>query len=491
MAFAKEYFAKLLGDLDLVRMEQIYKRITQHLLFNLFTIEEDVEVCVAFETMNNRGKPLSYLELLKNRLIYLSLKIRAEESEKRKLRSSINDCWRTVYHELGRNKLNPLDDDEFLSNHFITYFGKEAIEGDNMRRTMYSRYYRGAYSAYLLEKKFITKNVLSKSGEAEHVSLKNLHDYVQSLQLSVETWYYIFNPLDSPFDADTKMWLDKLTRIGPRLWAPLVMVLFQKEKSTSKRVALLRAIERHMFFMLMFEGVGYSWFESYMQMAIDLGKGKVGVDAVIKCVLDFAKSIEGTPDLPKKLAALIKSRGFYEWHGIRYFLFEHNLHLQEGSKTERAKINWPEFTESKEDYITVEHIFPQKIKKTDTYWTEQFKEFNVRERNALCNSLGNLLPLSRPKNSSLQNKPFPDKVDGGRGKSIGFRYGCYSENAVAKEKKWGPSEIVLRGIELLSFLERRWEIKLGDNEDKLRILNLEFILRDAREPDLKRFFDVV
>jgi hypothetical protein len=38
------------------------------------TISEDVDVCVAFETMNNRGKPLSYLELLKNRLIAIAQK---------------------------------------------------------------------------------------------------------------------------------------------------------------------------------------------------------------------------------------------------------------------------------------------------------------------------------------------------------------------------------------------------------------------------------
>lgn len=41
-------------------------------MFNLHEIEDDFDVFVAFETMNNRGKKLSNLELLKNRLIYLT-----------------------------------------------------------------------------------------------------------------------------------------------------------------------------------------------------------------------------------------------------------------------------------------------------------------------------------------------------------------------------------------------------------------------------------
>jgi uncharacterized protein with ParB-like and HNH nuclease domain len=34
-------------------------------MFNVYEINDDVDVFVAFETMNNRGKKLSNLELLK------------------------------------------------------------------------------------------------------------------------------------------------------------------------------------------------------------------------------------------------------------------------------------------------------------------------------------------------------------------------------------------------------------------------------------------
>ena len=53
-------------------IELLFKKITQNLMFNVYEISDDFDVFVAFETMNNRGKKLSNLELLKNRLIYLT-----------------------------------------------------------------------------------------------------------------------------------------------------------------------------------------------------------------------------------------------------------------------------------------------------------------------------------------------------------------------------------------------------------------------------------
>lgn len=53
-------------------IETIYRKLTLQLMFNIHEIEDNYDVFVAFETMNNRGKKLTNLELLKNRLIYLT-----------------------------------------------------------------------------------------------------------------------------------------------------------------------------------------------------------------------------------------------------------------------------------------------------------------------------------------------------------------------------------------------------------------------------------
>ena len=53
-------------------INNLYVKLTLKLMFNIHEIDDDYDVFVAFETMNNRGKKLTNLELLKNRLIYLT-----------------------------------------------------------------------------------------------------------------------------------------------------------------------------------------------------------------------------------------------------------------------------------------------------------------------------------------------------------------------------------------------------------------------------------
>lgn len=159
--------------------------------------------------------------------------------------------------------------------------------------------------------------------------------------------------------------------------------------------------------------------------------------------------------------------------GIYYFLYEYNLELQSKSKTERSKIFWAEFNEPKKDNITVEHIFPRQARHPT--WASSFGGFTQKQRTSLRNSLGNLLPLSRAKNASLSNKPFDLKKAGIGDSVVGYMYGSYAENEVCKEEIWGPDQILARGIKLLAFMERRWEIKIGDQEMYKRMLGLSFL----------------
>jgi hypothetical protein len=385
--------------------------------------------------MINRGKPLSYLELLKNRLIYLSLKFDAPDYERNKLRRSINDCWKAIYHNLGRNKDNPLDDDKFLLTHYVVYYGRAAhddlqVDGD----LRYRRLLRADYASDLLENRFIAKNVAADAAPEVRIDLSDVYQYVSSLQDAVETWFKMYNPFDSDFSPDTKAWLDKLNRIGMDPFLPLILVFLQKVPADSRRLAFLQAVERHRFVVSL---VGRYYGRPYLfemdpnvlLSAIELNTGKVSGDKVTRSIGEATNAILKEQDFMKAVRARFRSDGFYNWSGLRYFLFEYNLDLQSRSKTDRPKIFWPEFTEKREDYVSVEHIYPQYAR--DCHWTSRFEGLSSKQRSALRNSLGNLLPLSKPKNSSLSNKPFPEKVDGRGDPVVGYRYGCYAENEVA------------------------------------------------------------
>ena len=98
---AKAFFESKLKQLDYdhEKAQDIFRILTNNLLFNFYEIDDELDVCVTFETMNNCGRPLTKLELLKNRLIFLTTILKDETRSN--LRKDINECWKTIYEYLG------------------------------------------------------------------------------------------------------------------------------------------------------------------------------------------------------------------------------------------------------------------------------------------------------------------------------------------------------------------------------------------------------
>lgn len=476
---AKKYFSDRISPLSKDQLEDLYKKVTQSLLFNIFTISDEVDVCVAFETMNNRGKPLSYLELLKNRLIYLSLKLPNPDYEKAKLRSSINDCWKAIYHSLGRNKAKPLDDDLFLGTHYLLYYLKPAQSQESDELLDDEMLYdprvmrRRDHYIKLLQEIFVAKRI-SGVEEGDRIGLGEIYDYVQSLQIAVTAWYQIFNPSSVSDQGSSSIWLDKLDRMGTRGFLPVTLAVILKVEKDSERVAIFKAIERHVFTLsLMGYGHRFMDYTGFLREAILLYHGRITAKQLASKIADETNRFLETPAYKGEIKSNFRSRGYYGWPMIKYFLYEYNLDLQERSKTERRKIHWSEYNDRSSDHETIEHIYPQNGRAA--YWANNFSGFTSKQREYLKNSLGNLVPLSQPKNSSLSNKPFPEKVEGKKDVVIGFRYGCYAENELAKESDWTPQHIRERGLKLLAFMEKRWALQLGDEKEKVTMLNLDFL----------------
>jgi hypothetical protein len=166
--------------------------------------------------------------------------------------------------------------------------------------------------------------------------------------------------------------------------------------------------------------------------------------------------------------------GFYDWNGLRYFLYEYEYEKvrQHGN----PKIDWNLFVKSEKDKVSIEHIYPQTP--DNEYWDKAFKKLSKEQKHILAGSLGNLLPLSSSVNSSLQNDSFPKKktakkqAQGGR---RGYSDGSHSEIEVAQYKSWNAYTILDRGLKLLNFMERRWRIKFPDEKSKKDLLFLGFM----------------
>jgi len=483
---AKNFFNEQLKNLSDIELEKYYARVTQHLLFNIYTISEDIDVCVAFETMNNRGKPLSHLELLKNRLIFLSTKFHVEAEEKSKLRITINESWKTVYHFLGKNKKRPLDDDNFLLTHFFLRFGSDLFISNEEQpcESIWKFCHNDYYKDYLLNQVFTGRRLSHPKYEVEEpLSLQELYEFARDIKKVVEVFYGVFNPQDFFCNDREKIVLERLRRLKMEDNLTLVVAIFLYEKDIPERAEVLELIEQIMFIDIITPYISGIERIDYHREAIKYISEKTNILSLKDTLEKYRNKIFSQVKFDQTFAVWGKGRGYYVWRGARYFLFEYEMSLKEQSKTKREKLNWDEFIREdfSHDYYTIEHVYPQKVE--FECWKEPFKKYSVKERNILKNSIGNLVPLSKPKNSSLRNYCF-DRKKGDASNKVGYNYGCYSEIEIAQNSQWTAQEILLRGIRLLEFMEKRWGIPLGDKNAKVKALGLEFVLTKEKEVNL-------
>lgn len=492
--FAKQFFDKKINDLyennkNFLEIEKIYRKITNKFKFNIYVISKNFNVNVAFETMNNRGKKLSNLELLKNRLIYLTSLLSLPQDEEKSLIDNINESWKIVYSYLGKDKIEKLDDDEFLIAHSYIYFG-------------YIEEIRRGYSKFLLNKYFnqlrifkgiennvenIEEDLDDENEYSSHADLsqkltkKDIMDYVESLKELIPYWYML-NFSMYPNDILNK-WLTRLKRIDYNYFKPLILVVLAKTYiSDDKKIELIKYVERFIFVNFRLSGYQATYSRHiYYKFTNLLYLDKIDIDEIINNLKNINQlSANGVIDLDLGVLStvnrLFKREGFYRWNLIRYFLFEYEQYLVEKFNGVAKIIPEDYFnTNKKNDKVSIEHVFPQS--ESSDYWLNIFKKYDLQQRNKFRGTLGNLIPLSLDINRKLQDDNFEEK-------KARYKIGSYSEMEVSNYVNennisiWDDNAILSRGMELVSFLEKRWEVKFKNDEDRKKFLGLDFLITE-------------
>ena len=164
---------------------------------------------------------------------------------------------------------------------------------------------------------------------------------------------------------------------------------------------------------------------------------------------------------------------YYEWGVRHYVLYEYEKHLADLNSRRRPLMKWTDFVKAAKGKLSIEHIYPQTP--DNEYWVSRFSSFTEEERKNLQGSLGNLMLLSQSINSSLQNDSFPDKKaikkdEEGNIIRQGYCNGSYSEQEVASCSEWTAEEIKARGLKMMEFLEKRWEMPIKTEKERLSLL---------------------
>ena len=456
LSYAKDFFKKKIMELDNNQKEILFKKIISCLIFDERIIEKDLDVQAVFETMNNRGKPLTILEKLKNRLIYLNERLDHHKDDKKVLRKKINDVWGIVYSSLAKNPDDVLDEDVFLSAHLSLY--KKPQQGN-------------VFSEKSAEEKLFQMfcNKPEKYNE-ETLNYEKINDYITSLSDLALVWHEIHNNSDLRRNI--------LLLNGSKEVKILLSALMLRKLNMSELNTILMLIE-NVFFRNSIPGMWILDIEYHSaEKARDIYNGENLSDFITfledknKSPINQQSVVDGFKGL---FTYVTGNKGFHRWWGLKYFLFQYEEFLKTKFKETIERMPISVFYDTQ-----IEHIMPQKPwefwnNETEEYLSKFSDERKDHALKVLLNSLGNLTILLH-KNQPLGNKSWEYKREW-------FNTGSYNEYEISKNDYWDFSAIRKRGENMLEFLCNKInkDFKLEEELVKQILFNTDYIIKRVYE----------
>lgn len=471
LLFAKNFFFEKLKDLSNDERTLIFTKVSTALQFDIRYIEKDLDVQAVFETMNNRGKPLSTLEKLKNRLIYLTEKLKNSQEDKIRLRKKINEAWGKIYVSLAQNPDVILDEDIFLSAHLSLYRKpKDAVFSEKLAEEKVFQMFCNRAEKYDLEENGIKE---------EPVTFDKIDDYIIKLSEVAPIWYDIHN-------SNSKLIKKILVLNSSKELKILLMSIFIKIEDDELKNKLLINLEKIFFrnrvpgIWVMDERVTATW-------ARDIYNDEESIEQIIAKSEKLIQTTIVTDNIVQGFKYLYTyergPKGFHRWGNLKYFLFEYDEYLKVKFKEKNDKVTLDDFEET-----TIEHIIPQKHfenwqEEINKYSNEIDLEKTEQAVKILINTLGNLTILKNGKNSSLGNRGWIDKNER-------FKTGSYNEIDISLNPSWDQNNIYKRGIELLRFLEVKVDgLTLLDEEIDKILFSEDYLIEKIKSNSIIDIID--
>ncbi|WQX69434.1 DUF262 domain-containing HNH endonuclease family protein [Helicobacter pylori] len=447
---AYEFFQEKISDTPVETLEKMFDALTKKMLFSVVELNDNrIDPFSSFETINNRGKDLSTLELFKNRLHFVAHKI-CNGQKLENLQQEINDTYTRIYHDLRFFKDDHLDG--FLK-HFVAYYYGE--KGDFKKRLLEMEF--NAHKRYTHNTPF----------SDEYDKIDELLFY---LSYSSKVWNFlhtldekaitlVFNDnkkIETEITPKTRTLLAKMRRLNAlsdNAFLPLLLSLFtiqlvgrsgdERHYTTKELEDLLEYLERFGFLIYGVAGSKNTAKNEWIDLAFKAfkayryGEENTAIEDLPKLEKHFFKGEHSALEfLEENIHSKKNIEKWYKWgKALNYLLYEYELY-----HNPETTLNFDSSLES------IEHILPQK---PDQGYSAKEKDWAKNPH--VVHALGNLLLIPKNANSSLSNKPFDEKRKE-------YLKGSYSEKEVAKNASFGVVEIQERSEKLLDFLIVRYNI---------------------------------
>ncbi len=152
-------------------------KVTKHLQMIFFEVDSEEDAFVIFETMNDRGRPITETDKVKTHLLYLATKL--DLPARHGQVQHINETWGQIFRHLMRAELvKSEDEDRLLRVHWLMAYDYEIKKWEDSRsvKARFSlRAYQGRHAALL----------------------QDLYTYVETLENAAIAYADIYNPTHS------------------------------------------------------------------------------------------------------------------------------------------------------------------------------------------------------------------------------------------------------------------------------------------------------
>ncbi|GAA8991760.1 DUF262 domain-containing protein [Helicobacter pylori] len=473
---AYAFFKEKISDTPIETLERMFDALIKKMLFSVVGLNDNrIDPFSSFETINNRGKDLSTLELLKNRLHFVAHKI-CDGKKLEKLQQEINDTYTLIYHDLRQFEDAHLEG--FLKHFVAYYYGKK---GDFKKRLLEIEF--NAHKRYTDNTNF-------------NEEYEKIDDLLFYLSYSSKVWNFL-HTLDeksitlivddnkkleieiTPKMCDLLEKMRRLNALSDNAFLPLLLSLLtihragkstnEQPYTTQELEGLLEHLERFGFLIYGVAGKNTAkneWIELAFK-AIQVYRfwgDKITIENLPTLEKNFfnRQGNSALELLEESIHSKKNAEKWYQWgKALNYLLYEYELH-----HNPETTLNFDGSIES------IEHIFPQN---PDQGYSA--KEKSWAKNPNIVHALGNLLLIPKNANSSLSNKPFDEKRKQ-------YLKGSYSEKEVVKNASFGVEQIKERSEKLLDFLIAHYRIAELVDESTIKAFK-NALLKDINDATQK------
>lgn len=370
------------------KLSCVIKCVRNYLGFLFYAPENTKEIGIMFEVINNRGKPLSELEKIKNYFIYY-----ADKNNMSDIKNAVDQNWPIIITKLNQiGYTSNSSENEFLRNCWIVFMDPNK---------------RNSHHVYSSLKQKWPPDDSSKT--------KEIIKFIKFLGDS-SVYYSMYLQRQDVKNKQERSWLERIScHSADASITPLLLAIFHKVNDTEERIPLFELLEKLNF---RFYGTGIAGrsdsgqgelFENANTFFGYCGQKKDGIEIDIKWLkgelIRFISERANDKSFVESLTLDKDEAGdYYDWVGLKFFLasYEEKLRRDKKESLDLKKFLAPRDPRVPNDFCHKEHIWAKK----DYTRLDDRLSINVNKRR-----LGNFLLLKEADNIRVSNRPPEEKVE--------------------------------------------------------------------------------